>query len=310
MKKCLLLAMFLSCALFTFSQNVAINADGSSPASSAMLDVSSSSKGFLTPRLTSAQRLAITSPATGLLLFQTDGSAGYYYYDGSGWLQVSSSATVTTPAGIISQYAGATAPSGYLLCDGSAVSRTTYASLFTAIGTTYGTGNGTTTFNLPDLRQRVPVGKYSSGTFSTLGVTGGAENMTLSTANIPTHTHTVDPASFSSSSSGTHTHTVDPPNTATTTDGYHTHSLTGTAVSRYGDTYSGNGGDGYANSVTGTEGAGSHNHTLDISAFTSGAGGDHTHTIDVPSTTSSSVGSGTSFSVLQPYIVLNYIIKY
>lgn len=56
------------------------------------------------------------------------------------------------PAGIINAYGGATAPTGYLLCDGSAVSRTTYADLFTAIGTTWGVGDGTTTFNLPDLR--------------------------------------------------------------------------------------------------------------------------------------------------------------
>ena len=307
MKKFLLFAMFLSCALFTFSQNVAINADGSSPASSAMLDVSSSSKGFLTPRLTSAQRLAITSPATGLLLFQTDGSAGYYYYDGSGWLQVSSSATVTTPAGIISQYGGSSAPTGYLLCQGQEVSRTTYAALFSAIGTTYGPGNGSTTFNLPDLRQRVPVGKYSSGTFATLGATGGAESMTLSIANLPSHTHDVNPASFTSATEGSHTHTVDPPSTTSSSDGNHRHQIR--------DITDNSGSGALDDAGTGTidrftEYAGTHTHTVDIAAFTSSAGSSHSHSIDVPNTTSTSVGSGTSFSNLQPFIVLNYIIKY
>lgn len=70
--------------------------------------------------------------------------------------------------------ARATAAAGRLLCDGTAVSRSTYAALFAAIGTAYGAGNGSTTFNLPDLRQRFPLGKAASGTGATLGGTGGA----------------------------------------------------------------------------------------------------------------------------------------
>lgn len=77
------------------------------------------------------------------------------------------------PTGAITPYGGSSAPTGYLLCDGSAVNRTTYASLFTAIGTNYGSGNGTTTFNLPDLRQKFPLGKAASGTGNALGATGG-----------------------------------------------------------------------------------------------------------------------------------------
>jgi microcystin-dependent protein len=61
---------------------------------------------------------------------------------------------ITTPSGAMMDYAGATAPSGWLMCDGAAVSRTTYANLFAAIGTSYGVGNGSTTFNLPDFRGR------------------------------------------------------------------------------------------------------------------------------------------------------------
>ena len=62
------------------------------------------------------------------------------------------------PIGEIHAFGGSVIPSGYLLCDGQAVSRTTYAELFAVIGTTFGTGNGSTTFNVPDLREAVPVG--------------------------------------------------------------------------------------------------------------------------------------------------------
>ena len=77
---------------------------------------------------------------------------GYVFTaDGSGGVAWEGLAP-STPAGVLSNYAGAAAPTGYLECDGSAISRTTYAGLFTAISTMYGVGDGSTTFNLPDLR--------------------------------------------------------------------------------------------------------------------------------------------------------------
>lgn len=94
------------------------------------------------------------------------------------------------PAGVIMAWGASSAPANWLICDGSAISRSTYASLFNAIGTTYGTGDGSTTFNLPDLRGRVIVGK-NGATFGTLGATGGVESVTL-TANqsgLRDHTH-------------------------------------------------------------------------------------------------------------------------
>ena len=98
------------------------------------------------------------------------------------------------PPGSITQYAGASAPTGYLLCQGQAVSRTTYAGLFSAIGTQYGTGDGSTTFNIPDLQGRVPVGKNTSGTFASLNAKGGAETVTLGVNEIPSHRHWISSA--------------------------------------------------------------------------------------------------------------------
>ena len=80
----------------------------------------------------------------------------------TGWVALAG-AVVTTPTGALHIYGGTTAPTGWLLCDGSAVSRATYADLFGAIGTNFGSGDGSTTFNLPDMRGRVPVGYAASG---------------------------------------------------------------------------------------------------------------------------------------------------
>lgn len=79
----------------TFAQCVGINADGSTPDASAMLDVSSTANGFLAPRMTAEQKADITSPATGLLIYQTDAPAGYYYNSGTpalpAWVQLGNS---------------------------------------------------------------------------------------------------------------------------------------------------------------------------------------------------------------------------
>lgn len=92
--------------------------------------------------------------------------------------------------GEIKAYAGQTVPNGWLECDGSAISRADYPILFDAIGTLWGAGDGSTTFNLPNLNGRVPVGYDSTQTeFDTVGETGGANTVTLDTTMIPAHTH-------------------------------------------------------------------------------------------------------------------------
>lgn len=92
------------------------------------------------------------------------------------------------PIGGIQAFGGSSAPSGWLLCDGSVISRTTYADLFSIIGTSYGAGNGTTTFGLPDMRGRSPYGMGDSSVPS-LGATAGATAVALTINNMPSHDH-------------------------------------------------------------------------------------------------------------------------
>ena len=97
------------------AQSVGINSNGTAPDGSAMLDVSSTARGFLAPRMTAVQRAAIKNPAIGLLVYQTDGTAGYYYYDGSSWVIIgngSGNGTVTSVSGTapISIATGTTTP--------------------------------------------------------------------------------------------------------------------------------------------------------------------------------------------------------
>jgi microcystin-dependent protein len=105
-------------------------------------------------------------------------------------------------------------PSGWLYCFGQTVSRSTYSALFTALGTTYGVGDGSTTFGLPDLRGRVLAGKDNMGgtaanritsggsgiVGTTLGAVGGTETHTLTTAQLAVHTHIQDAHAHSASS--------------------------------------------------------------------------------------------------------------
>ena len=105
------------------------------------------------------------------------------------------------PTGTITPWSQATAPTGFLECAGAAVSRSTYAALFAVISTTYGAGDGSTTFNLPDLTDKVAVHKSNNKNFASTGgantvtptgnVAGSTANATLSTAQLASHSHTL-----------------------------------------------------------------------------------------------------------------------
>ncbi len=176
------------------------------------------------------------------------------------------------PAGIISAFAGVTAPAGWLMCYGQAVSRTEYSALFTALSTTYGSGDGSTTFNIPDLRGRAIAGVDNMGgtaasrltstvltASNTLGATGGTQTHTLTSAEMPSHTHTQD----------AHGHAVQRNNSAATSVGSDASPLY-TPQQSTGASY------------------------FDTQSATA---------------TNQSTGGGTAHLNTQPTIVLNYIIK-
>jgi microcystin-dependent protein len=123
-------------------------------------------------------------------------------------------------AGEIVTWAGASAPVGWLICNGAAISRTTYAALYGIIGNLYGSGDGTTTFNLPDCRGRALIGAGQGAglTNRLLGSVGGEENHSLSSAEMPQHSHAVI--------DNGHTHSVhDPEHSHSLAQNPHSHNL-------------------------------------------------------------------------------------
>lgn len=254
------------------------------------------------PSVTTQSPLAPASPNVGDIWINTNLGISFHYYDdgtSKQWVEMVSSAVpaVNTimPSGTIVQTARATAPDYWLFCDGSAISRITYSTLYAAIGTQYGSGDGSTTFNLPNLQGRVPVGK-DSGTFSALGATGGAESTSLNANHIPQHAHAIDHdhGAFTSGGGSSHRHWIssadrDDANMTTTGQNVQNYGLFADAGSYSADD---------PNRGTGR-----------YTAYESG----HTHSIDPPAFSGSSGNYGsatvTPVSALQPYVVLNYMIK-
>lgn len=120
------------------------------------------------------------------------------------------------PPGVVVPYAGSAAPAGWLLCDGAAVSRATYAALFAIIGVVYGAGDGSTTFNVPNYKGRVPVGvDAAQSEFDVVGEVGGAKTHTLQISEMPAHTHPV--TGVGSAATGSATNLTGASDTSSTT---------------------------------------------------------------------------------------------
>jgi microcystin-dependent protein len=190
--------------------------------------------------------MALNFPASPTLdQIYTDGTRTWRW-NGTAWVNTTiAPGGADLSAGTVVLWTTASAPTGWLLCDGTAVSRVTYATLYATIGTTFGVGDNSTTFNVPDLRQRFALGVAASGTGSSVGATGGTIDHTHTLSSVPAHTHT---ATFTGNS---HTHT------ATFTGDSHTHSASFTGTSH---------------THTGSVTMNAHNHTASFS------GTAHSHT--------------------------------
>ena len=214
----------------------------------------------------------------GSLYLRRDNSGGTQLYQkttgihlNTGW--VSTAGTAIAPTGTVTQYAGPTAPSGYLLCDGSAVSRTTYSDLFAICGTLYGAGDGSTTFNVPDLRGRAPVGYAASGGHTDVSTLGLSESLVVANRR-PKHRTT---------------------NSLTVSDSGHTHPSTPVSTTAGSPNYSGPWGSADRNTTTLTP-SGSYANTGSGTAAVSLGGSIGTNNANDPIDTAA-------------YLVINHIIK-
>lgn len=229
------------------------------------------------------------------------------------------------PIGAVLDYAGTTAPnSNFALTYGQCISRTTYATLFAIHGTSFSACDGTTTFGLPDIQGRAVFGKsnmsgsdsgritVAGGNFdgTVLGGSGGLQNHTLLTAEMPVHTPAgnITPLTASGTTgteSALHTHSG-----TTSVDGNHVHDYFGPPVSQNGQ-FTGPGGTGWGGStvILSTGGAGSHSHT--ITTGTESAAHTHSFTTNAftPTFNGTSIGSGSAHTILPPAIILSKIIR-
>lgn len=255
-----------------------------------------------------------------------------------------------TPVGIVSPYAGSSSPTGWLLCDGTAVSRTTYSALFGVISTTYGAGDTSTTFNVPDLRGRTPIGAGTGAglTARTLAETTGVESVTLTAAQsgLPAHTHTN--SATTTTTGGSHGHTATGSTSVTggshahghdisaSSGGAHTHDLNGGSTNNNTHDHSSatlsehaaespdpggavtltNGanttGSGHGHTMTGgVSTSDSHSHSASTSvSVVDSASHSHTASTTVTINNNTSASASEAHNNMQPSLVLNYIIKH
>lgn len=296
---------------------------------------------YTLPSKTSLTFKVANTASEGYLVVDQSGAFGYDKADPTKAyvLQAPNISPATTlnirltnfPAGMIAPYAGATIPTGWLECDGSAVSRTTYSALFTALSTTWGIGDGSTTFNVPDFRDKVPIGS-GTGTvaetvaFSALDVSANSIAVTSNTNKWITGMAVV------------FTTTANAPNPLSAGSTYYTIRNTATTIKLA--TSLANAQNGTAIDLT-TQGSGNHTFTHTYTARTLGEyGGEESHamsstellahvhathggngTLDVGNFIASAVSDGTdvntlstgsnvAMNIMQPFGVVKYIISY
>lgn len=229
--------------------------------------------------------------------------------------------SITAYCGAVTAHAGAVStaattgqpPRGWLWCAGQAVSRSDYSALYNAIGTTYGTGDGATTFNVPDFRGRVPLGIDNMGgsdagrlsSSNTLGTTGGAETHSTVIA----HTHSTPSHSHAAGTLAVASHSHDAGTLATASDGSHSHTTNAHTLTN-----------------TNTFDVATQNALPNVwSTATIDSGGAHTHTMSgstgstAPSIsgstasdgsgTSGSTGTGSTVNHMMPFVSIHYLIK-
>ncbi len=183
-----------------------------------------------------------------------------------------------TPVGAVVLWPGAALPAGWLECDGSAVSRTTYAALFAVVGTTYGSGNGSSTFNLPNLTGRFAVGQDAGqAEFDVLGESGGSKSVTLTSAQsgLPAHGHGATGLTIGG---GDHEHTQTE---------YTFNITSNTSVG------------GSAGRITGVV----------PNAVSTSGGGAHAHTVGGTTANNAAADAAAAHENLPPYLVLRHVIR-
>jgi microcystin-dependent protein len=196
------------------------------------------------------------------------------------------------PIGSIICYAGQTSPTGWLFCNGGEVLKTTYQNLFAVISNNYGVASNSDYFVLPNLKEKFPMGNSGEINFR-LGNTGGQKTVTLAENQIPSHSHT-----GTTDASGVHNHTA--------SDSGHAH--------QYDDAYfaENTGEQNVYGTSAGTDGDNDYQYRIPAPSTYTGYANitvnnsiSHTHTF-----TTNTTGSGTPINILNPYLVLNYLIKY
>lgn len=276
----------------TFSQ---VGIGTGNPDNSAILDISASGKGVLFPRLTTTQRNAITTPATGLHVFDLTTNS-LWFYTGAFWVNYASQ----SKNGDIKSGIQTIDHDGWVKLDGRAI--TSLTSSQQAVALSIGLSG-----SIPNASNSFLVQNGNA-----MGVVSGTNTATLTQANLPNVNFTVN-----ETNTGAHLHSVDPPNTFTTTNGEHSHGHNAnggnvglqyysgnyTPTGYDGDSNNGQEDDMYNTAALAIFNSGNHNHTVDIGEFNSANAGNHTHNVSV-----SSGGSGSPVNITPRSLSVNMFI--